>query len=162
RRTRVLLRWAGVLAGNLVVASVLVVSAAGAVRHLTTCSELSLDTIEVVGTRKTTPDAVRSTLRSFVGRNLLDMDLADVVEAARRDPWVLRASVKRILPHGMRVTIVERTPAAIAVLGGVAHVVDEGGFDIGPTGLDLEYDLPVLTGVDASAREDLARGASVV
>jgi cell division protein FtsQ len=162
RRTQVLLRWTGVVLGNLAVAAVLVVSAAGALRHLTSCSDLSLQTITVAGASKTTPDAVRATLRPFLGRNLLDLDLDEAIAAVKTDPWVLRAEAKRILPHGLRVAIVERTPAAVAVLGGAAHVLDEEGFDMGPTGADLEYDLPVVTGLDATSGEDRARGAAVV
>lgn len=162
RRTQVLLRWTGIVLGNLAVAAVLVFSAGGAIRHLTSCSELSLETIDVVGASKTTPEAVRATLRTFVGRNLVDMDLDAAVAAVETDPWVLRAEAKRVLPHALRIAIVERTPAAVAVLGGVAHVLDEEGFDMGATGVDLEYDLPVLTGIEASSKDDLARGAAIV
>jgi cell division protein FtsQ len=166
RRTRVLLRWTGIVLANLAVASILVVSAASAIRHLTSCSELSLQTVEVLGTSKTTPAAIRATLARFTGRNLLEMDLEDVVAAARTDPWVRGATAKRILPHAVRVTIVERTPAAMAVLSGAAHVIDEEGFDIGPAGPGLTYDLPVLTGIAAAdegaRRGELARGAAVV
>jgi cell division protein FtsQ len=161
RRAQVILRWTGIALGNLAVAAVLVFSAAGAVRHVTSSSDLALESIEVVGASKTTPDAIRGTLDRFMGRNLLDMDLEQAVAAVRTDPWVLRAEAKRVLPHALRIEIVERTPAAIAVLGGVPHVVDEEGVAIGPTGLDLTYDLPVLTGIDASSREDLARGAAI-
>jgi hypothetical protein len=162
RRTRVLLRWTGIALGNLAVAALLVFSAAGAFRHLTSCPELGLETITVAGASKTTPDAIRATLRRFVGRNLLDLDLDEAVAAVKTDPWVLHAEAKRVLPHTLRIEVVERTPAAVAVLGGVAHVLDEEGFDIGPTGRDLEYDLPVVTGIDASSPSDRSRGAAVV
>jgi cell division septal protein FtsQ len=125
-----------------------------------------LERIEVEGTSKTTPEAIRARLSRFMGRNLLDLALADVVETAGTDPWVRDVSAKRILPHGLRLKVTERRPAAIAVLDSVAHVIDEEGFDIGPCGEDLAYDLPVLTGLDSLEKgarpEALSRGATLV
>lgn len=148
RRTRTLLRFAGIILANLAVAVVLVATAISVARHFASSSELSVREILVDGTRHTTPDAVRAVLRPYVGRNLLDVSLDEVARSASGDPWVKEASVKRILPGTLRVTVGERTPAALALMHGLVYVVDDGGYVMGAAGADLPFDLPLLTGLD--------------
>ena len=92
---------------------------------------------------------MRAALKPFFGRNLLELSLSEVANTAQRDPWVKEASVKRILPGTLRVSVKERTPGALAVLHGLVFVVDDGGFVMGPAGPGLSFDLPLLTGLDA-------------
>ena len=93
----------------------------------------------------------------FDGRNLAGLDLDRVAADATRDPWVRNASVKRVLPDTLRVSVEERTPAALAVVNGLVHVVDGTGFVMGPAGPGLAFDLPVLTGFDGLRGDDLSR-----
>jgi len=156
RRTRTLLRFAGIILANLAVAVVLVATAISVARHFAFSSELSVREILVDGTRHTTPDAVRAVLRPYVGRNLLDVSLDEVAKSASGDPWVKDASVKRILPGTLRVTVGERTPAALALMHGLVYVVDDGGYVMGPAGAGLSFDLPLLTGLDRTQGPALA------
>lgn len=166
RRVRTLLRWAGILAANLAIGAVLVVSGASVARHFTTSSELAVREIVVEGTARTTPDAVKSVLAPFMSRNLVEIDLDEVAKAATRDPWVKEASVKRMLPGTLRVTVVERTPGALALLRGLVYVVDDLGYVMGPAGPDLPYDLPLLVGLDGrqgkALEASLARGVELL
>lgn len=166
RRVRTLLRWAGILAANLAIGAVLVVSGASVARHFTTSSELAVREIVVEGTARTTPDAVKGVLQSYVGSNLVELDLEEVAKAATRDPWVKEASVKRMLPGTLRVTVVERTPGALALLRGLVYVVDDLGYVMGPAGPDLPYDLPLLVGLDGrqgkALEASLARGVALL
>jgi cell division septal protein FtsQ len=98
RRARTLLRIGGIVAANLAIGAVLVVSAASVARHFATSDELAVREILVEGTTRTTPDAVRAVLRPFLGRNLIDLGLDEVAKTATRNPWVKEATVKRILP----------------------------------------------------------------
>ena len=166
RRARTLLRWAGILAANVAVGAVLVVSFASVARHFATSDEMAVREIVVTGTSRTTPDAVRGVLREYLGRNVVELALDEVAAAATRDPWVKAASVKRILPGTLRVTVSERTPGALALVGGLVYVVDDGGFVMGPAGPDLPYDLPLLVGLDARKGKDreaaLAHGVDLL
>ena len=166
RLVRLLGRWGAVLSVNVAVLAVLAVSLSGAFRHLTTTSRLNVSEIRVVGTERTTPAAVREVLHGFEGRNLLDVDLDGVAESAHVNPWVLDASVKRILPHTLVVAVRERTPAALALVRGTLHVVDETGFVMGPLGPGLVHDFPVVTGLGRLApdrmSEALARGVAIL
>jgi cell division protein FtsQ len=96
----------------------------------------------------------------------VELALDEVAIAATRDPWVKAASVKRILPGTLRVTVTERTPGALAVIGGSVYVVDDGGFVMGPAGPDLPFDFPLLVGLNAQKGKDreatLARGIELL
>ena len=164
RRSRTLLRWAGILAVNLAVGAVLIGVGASITRHFATSDELSVREIAVEGTTRTTPDAVRAVLQPFLGRNLAELALDDVAKKAVLNPWVKEVSVKRMLPRTLRVSVVERTPGALALLGGLVYVVDDGGFVMGPAGPAFPYDLPLLVGLDGYKGKDretaLARGVT--
>ena len=166
RRTRVLLRWAGILVANLAAFAVLVAFGASVARHFATSTELAVKSIEVDGARHTTPDAVRAVLAGYLGRNLVEVNLDDVAKTATRDPWVKEAIVKRLLPGTLRVSVTERTPGALALLHGAVYVVDDGGFVMGPVGPELPYDLPLLTGLDhfqgGALEGALARGVALL
>jgi cell division septal protein FtsQ len=166
RRARTMLRWAGILAANLAIGAVLVVSGASVARHFTTSSELDVREIAVEGTVRTTPDAVRAVLQPFVGRNLVELDLAEVVDATTKNPWIKDASVKRVLPGTLRVAVVERRPGALALLHGLVYVVDDGGYVMGPAGPDLPFDLPLIVGLDGLQGKvleaALARGVALL
>ena len=166
RRVRTLLRWTGIVAANLAIGAVLVAAGASVVRHFVTSDELAVREIVVEGTAATTPESVRAALHDYFGRNLVELALDEVAAAATKDPWVKQASVKRILPATLRVTVVERTPGALALLGGSVYVVDDGGVVMGPAGPELPYDLPLLVGLDAHRGKDreatLARGIDLL
>ena len=74
------------------------------------------------------------------------MNLYEIEHMATLDPWVRAASVKRVLPGTIRVRVIERRPAAVALIEGVAHLVDREGYVIGLTGTGAD-DLPVITGL---------------
>jgi len=166
RRVRTLLRWTGIVAANLAIGAVLVAAGASVARHFVTSDELAVREIVVEGTAATTPESVRAALHDYFGRNLVELALDEVAAAATKDPWVKQASVKRILPATLRVTVVERTPGALALLGGSVYVVDDGGVVMGPAGPELPYDLPLLVGLDAHRGNDreaaLARGIDLL
>ncbi|HEX6852272.1 MAG TPA: FtsQ-type POTRA domain-containing protein [Candidatus Polarisedimenticolaceae bacterium] len=157
RRARRLGRFALLLAVNAAVAAVLIAVGAGIVRHYASSPDLAVRRIVVEGTSATSPAAVERALAPWKGRNLAGLDLDRVAADATRDPWVRRASVKRVLPDTLKVAVEERVPAALAVLGGLVHVVDAGGFVMGPAGPGLAFDLPVLSGFDGLSGAHLER-----
>ena len=77
-------------------------------------------------------DSIRNRFASYVGKNIVDVNLYEVAAVAKSDPWVLDASAKRILPRTLRVTVTERFPAAVAVIDGAGYVVDTTGYVVGP------------------------------
>jgi cell division protein FtsQ len=149
RRARAAVRLLGVGAVHLALGGALVLGAARTWSHLSTSDSLELRELDVRGTERTTERAVRDALLPLRGRNLVALELSRVEALLEPNPWVARASIRRILPHTLRVDVVERVPSAVALLDGRAMAVDEEGFVIGPCGSGLADDLPVLTGLDA-------------
>jgi cell division septal protein FtsQ len=166
RRTRAAVRLLGVAGLHVGLIGLVVLGAGRAWSHLSTSPSFDLREIVVHGTERTTPAAVRAALDPLRGRNLVALHLEDVEALLVPNPWVARASIRRILPHVLRVDVVERVPTAVAILGGRALAVDAEGAVIGPCGPGLADDLPVLNGLAALPAEEraaaLRRGVQAV
>jgi len=110
----------------------------------------AIDQILVEGLRRGDPDDLQARLAFWQGRNLVAADLEAVRRQAFTAPWVLDASVRRILPGTLAVRLTEKQPAAMAVLAGRLTLVDRDGRVIVPWDARLTgVDLPLLTGLDA-------------
>jgi len=166
RMVRSVLRWAAIGALQVLIASMLIAAGGRALTRIVHSREFALQRIEVAGARRASTERIEKALEPFLGRNLLELDLHRVRAAARTDPWVRNAAVKRILPSTVRVTVDERRPVALAVIHDVLHVVDETGYVIGTAGAAAALDLPVLTGLEGLDRSSLIdalrRGVSTV
>ena len=94
-------------------------------------------------------------LAGLEGQHLLQTDL----EAWRRrvlgSPWVEQATLRRVLPSTVEVTIRERLPIAIGRIRGDLYLVDEQGLVIDEYGPNYaQFDLPIVDGLaDAGAGE---------
>lgn len=166
RRAKAAVRLLGLAGAHLAVVGLLLLAAARGWSHLSTSSSFDVREIVVHGTERTTPAAVARALTPLRGRNLVALHLDQVEALLRPDPWVARASIRRILPHVLRVDVIERVPTAVAVLEGRALAVDAEGVVIGPCGSGLADDLPVLTGLASLPPEErpaaLRRGVEAV
>lgn len=166
RRTVHLMRFSLILAVNGIVITALYLSAEKTVDYLTTTAEFGVNKIDVRGVERASAEAIDARLGSYVGRNLLDLDLEHIEAEVQSDPWVRRAAVRRVLPGTLQVRVEERSPAAVAIIAGRPHLIDSTGYVIGPA-LDGKDDrLPVLSGLekldDASLRAALIRGVRVL
>ena len=157
RLTRNLLQWTLVLAVNALIAVVLIYAAGRGLGAVATSAEFSLERIEIDGVERAAETRIHDALAPFLQRNLFEIDLAEVGRVAAADPWVLGTSVKRVLPSTLRISLHERTPSALAVIGDLVHLVDRTGYVIGPSGFATADDLPVLTGLDGYSGDELAR-----
>ena len=147
RILRTVLRgWGSVLA-HVLPAVLLVALAVQGIRHLGTSRLFALERVEVDG-RPRHPEEIEGALAALLGHNLLALDLDEAAERVQALPRVRSASVKRVFPHALRVLVVERAPAARALIAGTVQVVDETGAALGPAGPELADDLPVLVGLE--------------
>jgi cell division septal protein FtsQ len=165
RLLRVVMRGSLVALAHGLVAGVVLYAGARAVRELRASPGFATSRIEIEGAVRASEDSIRARLADYLRANLLDLDLEQLAARAAQDPWVERASAKRLLPDTVRVTIVEREPSAIAVIRGVPHVVDRTGHVLGPCGPGLDYDLPALAGLALDGPELVAalrRGVGLV
>ncbi len=80
------------------------------------------------------------------GDSLLTVDLDAVVEGVTRHPWVASATVRRVFPDQLHITVTEHDTALLVMQRGLYRVDSEGS--IFARARSHELDLPVLTGLD--------------
>jgi cell division septal protein FtsQ len=106
---------------------------------------LSIKTIQVEGCRLIDSESIIRISGLKVGQPLLRIDLKEVRDRVVRHPVVKDATVVRELPDTLRITVLERTPAA-AVMGREFAVVDRDGVVLyHPPAYTDKY--PVITGI---------------
>jgi cell division protein FtsQ len=114
--------------------------------------------VSVRGNERLATGEVLAILEGLRGRNILTVGIAEWQQRLLASPWVEAATVRRMLPSQIEVTISERRPMAVARLGKSLYLVDARGNVIdeyGPTYSDL--DLPIVDGL--AARPSDSEGA---
>jgi cell division protein FtsQ len=112
----------------------------------------SSSSIEFQGNAHVTRAQLLSIFGEDVERNIFNVSLAERRAELERLPWVAHATVMRLLPNRMRVSIVERTPVAFVRQGSHIGLVDANGvlldmpLEAKP---DARYSFPVVTGITA-------------
>ncbi len=156
RCTRNFARWAGIFAANALIAGGIVYTGLEASAKLLGGPEFEIDGFRIERTARSSERRIEERLvRAYGGRNIFSVNLYEIERMAMHDPWVRAASVKRVLPGTIRVRVIEREPVAVALIDGVAHLVDGGGYVIGLTGSGAD-DLPVITGLAGRDGDELA------
>jgi len=87
-----------------------------------------------------------------IGRNIFFVPLAERRKQLEEIPWVERATVMRLLPDQIRVSVVERQPVAFVRQGQQIGLVDASGVLLSmPAAMMAQhhYSFPVVTGIDA-------------
>jgi cell division protein FtsQ len=87
-----------------------------------------------------------------VGRNVFFVPLSERRKQLEQIPWIERATVMRLLPDQIRVTVVERKPVAFLRQGQQIGLVDANGVLLSmPPALMSQhhYSFPVVTGIDS-------------
>ncbi len=94
-------------------------------------------------------------LAGLEGQHLLQTDLEGWRRRVLGSPWVEQATLRRVLPSTVEVTIRERLPIAIGRIRGDLYLVDEQGLVIDEYGPNYaQFDLPIVDGLaDAGAGE---------
>ena len=156
RLTRKLIGWSGIVLANAVIAGGIVFAALEASAKLLGGPEFAIKTFRIERTERASRSGIEAQLnRRYANRNIFSVNLYEIERAARLDPWVRAASVKRVLPGTIRVRVIERRPVAVALIAGVAHLVDEEGYVIGLTGTAAD-NLPVISGLHGLEGDALA------
>jgi cell division protein FtsQ len=113
----------------------------------------SSSAIEIEGNSHLTKAQLLSIFGGDVERNIFTISLAERKAQLERLPWVEHATVMRLLPDRMRVSITERTPVAFVRQGNHIGLVDGNGVLLDmPTDVsaNTHYSFPVVTGISAS------------
>jgi cell division protein FtsQ len=148
------------VAGRLVAGSVaflvlggVAVTVAGMRHYLLHDDRFSVATssdIEVLGNEHLTRAQILGVFGADLERNIFKVPLAERRADLERLPWVAHATVMRLLPNKMRISVVERTPVAFVRQGADLGLVDANGVLLDMpenTAGDKHYSFPVLTGL---------------
>ena len=79
-------------------------------RYLTNSSYFSVKTLEVVGNFRLTSREVLDMAGLHAGMNALSISIDDIERAVVQNPWVKSVAVKRQLPDGVTIRVVEKEP----------------------------------------------------
>lgn len=123
----------------------------GAQHYASTTPRFAITRLDVVGNRRLPDEVVARRAGVAVGDNLFVLDVAAAEQALLADPWIQEVRVSRELPSTLRIELVEREAAAIAVLGAESWLITAEGVPFKPVAEGDPYDLPYLTGVTPEA-----------
>jgi cell division protein FtsQ len=108
----------------------------------------SSDAVEIAGVHNASHAQVMEVAGQDIGRNIFFVPLDDRQKQLEQIPWVEHASVMRLLPNRISVTIDERTPVAFAQIGPRTSLIDAGGVVMGmPANRQTKYSFPVIRGI---------------
>jgi len=134
----------------------LVISAAYTVRYYLLHDDRFIVTtsadVQITGNEHLTRAQVMSVFGGDLERNIFKVPLAERRGDLERLPWVQHATVMRLLPNQLRISIQERTPVAFVRQGSQIGLVDAGGVLLDmpeQSAGDPKYSFPVLTGLNA-------------
>jgi cell division septal protein FtsQ len=151
RRRRRLLRAAARAAGLGLALAAFAVAGSAALHAVRTASVFAVTRVDVDGVERLTEADVVAAARIEPGESLLALDPDAVVDRVEALPGVRRARVTRHLPDRVVVTVEERAPYALIVVGGALAWVDVDGRLVGPERRPVPPPLPVLSGVEPPA-----------
>jgi cell division protein FtsQ len=108
--------------------------------------------IEASGLTEVTRAEMLPVFGEDIGRNIFFVPLHERRKQLEAIPWVQRATVMRLLPDRMQVSIVERQPVAFVRQGQQIGLVDADGVLLSMPAANMakhHYSFPVVTGLDA-------------
>ena len=115
---------------------------------LSTAPFLSVDTISIQGNDHISHGEVLALIGPLRGENMLVADLEAYRQLLMTSGWVKTATLRRILPATIEVSVEERKAVGLARFGGYLYLIDREGTVIdeyGPRFADV--DLPIIDGL---------------
>jgi len=111
--------------------------------------------LDLAGIKHADKAALETLVRRGLPVNLLQTDLDQIREIVESEPWIKSATVHRLLPNRLVITVVEREPAAVATIDGEFYVVDAEGNVLDHYGARHQsIDGPIVKGLTNVAREN--------
>lgn len=109
----------------------------------------SSDAVEISGVHNASrAHVVEAAAQDAIGRNIFSVSLEDTRAKLEQIPWVEQATVMRLLPNRIAVSIQERKPVAFAQIGPRVSLIDAKGMVMGmPADRKTKYSFPVIRGI---------------
>jgi cell division protein FtsQ len=115
---------------------------------------LGVEKVEIVGETETSELAILERLEIDDTKSLLGYDVSEARNRIVGLPWVGSASVRKLYPNELNVTIVERTPFALWQRGNVIVLIDRGGTPIVEYSDSRFANLPLVVGYGAESQAE--------
>jgi cell division protein FtsQ len=112
----------------------------------------SSENIQILGNSQVTQTELLSVFGGDMGRNVFFVPLSERRAELEHLPWVQTATVMRLLPDQLRVSVTERTPIAFVRDGSTIELVDRDGILLSMAAQTMaakHYSFPVVTGITA-------------
>jgi len=109
---------------------------------------LEIRDVQIQGVRHVSKQEVLERLALRNGIALHEINLSYLAERLRTIAWIKEATVERLPLHTLRVTVLERKPAAIVLIGSDHYLADDEGALLTRLGERDDPALPLLTGAD--------------
>jgi cell division protein FtsQ len=104
--------------------------------------------VDITKTERISRDEVLALLDLPPGRGLILVNPDALERALQLNPWIRRATVRRVFPDTLAVELQEREPVAVLRTAERAFLVDQEGVLLAESLPDAPQSLPVLLGVD--------------
>jgi cell division protein FtsQ len=107
--------------------------------------------IEATGLTEVSRKQMLPVFGEDIGRNIFFVPLSERRHQLEEIPWVEHATVMRVLPDQIRVSLVERKPVAFVRQGNTIGLVDANGVLLSMPAATMaqhHYSFPVVTGID--------------
>jgi cell division protein FtsQ len=111
-----------------------------------------VSSIQTVGLSQVSRADILPVFGADIGKNIFFINLAERRKDLEQIAWIKQATVMRLLPDQLRVSVVERTPIAFARHGQQIGLVDADGVLLAMSPVMMtqhHYSFPVVTGIDA-------------
>ncbi|GEM_PF-600551 len=132
-----------------------------AVRTVVDSPRFQVKQIDIAPVQHARPEELAALAGVALGDKLLSIDTDEVAARLAAHPWVAAAQVKRHLPSVLHIGLVERRAVAVASLGGL-YLLDENGRPFKRARMDEAEGLPVLTGIGREQYAKLPEASAAV
>lgn len=152
-------KYAWLAARLLVLALIVGYAAYLGVTTIAAASTLQIGHMVVRGHERLSTGEVLSLVEGLRGQNILAVHLDDWQQKLLSSPWVESATIRRVLPSTLEITVHERKPMGVGRLGTAMYLIDARGVivdEYGPAYADI--DLPIIDGLAASPQD----GGSII
>lgn len=108
-----------------------------------------IEEVHIVGHEHTQEKAIIKQLGDIWNSSLVSMNTLAARKRIEALPWVKRADVERVFPHGINIYVEERKPVGRFVQLSGTYVFDSTGFVIEKSKVGAHMDLPIYDGAGA-------------
>ena len=115
---------------------------------------LQIGHLVVRGHERLSAGEVLALVDGLRGQNILTVRLDEWRQRLLASPWVDRATIRRVLPSTVEITVHERRPMGIGRIGTALYLIDGEGVivdEYGPAYADI--DLPIIDGLGTSPQD---------